>query len=414
MGRLTSEGAFDVMAKAAALEARGRTIVHLEIGEPSFPTPPHVVEAAERALRDGWTRYVAPPGLPALREAVAAFFERTRGVEGSPANVVVTPGAKPLIFNVILALCEPGDEVVHPDPGFPTYASVAGFAGATPVPLPLRASNGFHVDPDELRTLVTDRTRLVILNSPNNPTGGALDARDLEAVAEVLAGRDAYVLSDEIYWAMRYGTSHVSPAVLEGLRDRTIVLDGCSKTFAMPGWRLGFALLPPALVEPVVRLVVNSVSCTAPFVQLAAVAALTGPQAPFEEMVAELGRRRELMVSGLRGLPGIACPEPAGAFYAFPDVRSLGTPGIVGGPGGTEALRDDAQFHRASEAHGAVGPRSADVADWMLDCAGVACLPGTAFGSFGEGHLRLSYAASPEAITAALEAIRTALSTLPS
>lgn len=383
MDRLTSEGAFDVMARAAALEAQGRRIVHLELGEPSFPTPPHVVEAAERALRDGWTRYVAPPGLPALREAVAAFFERTRGVDGSPANVVVTPGAKPLIFHVILALCGPGDEVVHPDPGFPTYASVTGFAGATPVPLPLRASNGFHVDPDELGALVSDRTRLVILNSPHNPTGGALDAGDLEAIAEVLAGRDAYVLSDEIYWAMRYGTAHVSPAAVEGLKDRTILVDGCSKTFAMPGWRLGFALLPPALVEPVVRLVINSVSCTAAFVQLAALAALTGPQAPFGEMVAELSRRRELMVSGLRTLPGITCPDPAGAFYAFPDIRALGAPGAC----------------------------SADVACWMLDHAGVACLPGTAFGPFGEGHLRLSYAASPSAITAALEAIAGALPT---
>ncbi|HEY8200117.1 MAG TPA: aminotransferase class I/II-fold pyridoxal phosphate-dependent enzyme, partial [Actinomycetota bacterium] len=238
------------------------------------------------------------------------------------------------------------------------------------------------VDPGELAALVGDRTRLVILNSPNNPTGGALDRDDLEAIAEVLGGRDVFVLSDEVYWAMRYGSEHVSPAAAEGLRERTILLDGCSKTFAMTGWRLGFALLPPPLVEPVTRLVVNSVSCTAAFVQMAAVAALEGPDAPVEEMVAELGRRRELMLAGLRALPGIACADPAGAFYAFPDVRSL----------------------EAS---------SADVASWLLERAGVACLPGTAFGPFGEGHLRLSYAASPESITAALGAMAEALPAFP-
>lgn len=382
MGRLTSEGAFDVMARAAALEAEGRTIVHLEIGEPRFATPAHVVEAAEAALRHGYTRYVAPQGMPVLREAVAAFFERTRGVEGSPGHVVVAPGAKPLIFHVILALCEAGDEVIHPDPGFPTYASVAGFAGATPVPLPLRGENDFRVDPDELAALVTDRTRLVILNSPHNPTGGALDRGDLEAIAEVLAGRDLFVLSDEVYWSMRYLGDHATPAAVEGLGDRTILLDGCSKTFAMTGWRLGFALLPPPLVEPVTRLVVNSVSCTAAFVQMAAVAALTGPDAATREMVAELGRRRELMVAGLRALEGITCADPAGAFYAFPDV-------------------------------GGLGAGSAEVAGWLLEHAGVACLPGTAFGAFGEGHLRLSYAASPESITAALGSMADALPAFP-
>ncbi|MGH2721478.1 MAG: pyridoxal phosphate-dependent aminotransferase [Actinomycetota bacterium] len=378
MDRLTSEGAFDVMARAAALEAAGREIVHLEIGEPQFPTPPHVVEAAERALRDGYTRYCPPPGLPAFREAAAAFLGRTRGVDAPAARVVAAPGAKPLIFYVILALSGAGDEVVVPDPGFPTYASVAAFAGATPIPLPLRAANDFRVDPDELASLVSDRTRLVVLNSPHNPTGGALTAADLEAVAEVVAGRDLHVLSDEVYWSMRYDAGHVSPAALGSLRDRTILLDGCSKTFAMTGWRLGFALLPPALVEPVTRLLVNSVSCTAAFVQMAGVAALDGPAEDTAAMRAELRRRRDLMVGGLRQLPGVACTEPAGAFYAFPDIRGLGA-------------------------------SSADVADRLLEHAGVACLPGTAFGVFGEGHLRLSYAAAPGAITAALEAMASAL-----
>jgi aspartate/methionine/tyrosine aminotransferase len=382
MDRLTSEGAFDVMERAAALEAAGRRVVHLEIGEPRFDTPAHVVEAAERALHDGYTRYCPPPGLPALREAVAAFFERTRGAEGSPANVVVAPGAKPLIFHVILALCEAGDEVILPDPGFPTYASVTAFAGATPVSLPLRARNDFRVDPGELAALLTDRTRLVIFNSPHNPTGGAHGPGDLEAVAGVLAGRDLYVLSDEVYWSMCYDGPHATPAVVEGLRDRTILLDGCSKTFAMTGWRLGFALLPPQLVEPVTRLVVNSVSCTAGFVQMAAVAALTGPDAATSGMVAELRRRRDLIVGGLAALPGVVCPPPAGAFYAFPDVRALGA-------------------------------SSADIALWLLERTGVACLPGTAFGAVGEGHLRLSFAASPDSIAAALAAMEEALPAFP-
>jgi aspartate aminotransferase len=382
MDRLTSEGAFDVMARAAALEAAGREIVHLEIGEPQFPTPAHVVKAAELALRDGYTRYCPPPGLPAFREAAAAFLARTRGVDAPAACIVAAPGAKPLIFYVILSLCQAGDEVVLPDPGFPTYASVAAFAGATPVPLPLRAANDFRVDPDELASLVGERTRLVILNSPHNPTGGALTAADVEAVAEALGGRDLNVLSDEVYWSMRYDAGHASPAALGPLRDRTILLDGCSKTFAMTGWRLGFALLPPALVEPVTRLLVNSVSCTAAFVQMAGVAALGGPTEDTAAMVAELRRRRDLMVDGLRQLPGVDCPEPAGAFYAFPDIRGLGA-------------------------------SSADVADWLLEHAGVACLPGTAFGGFGEGHLRLSYAAAPDAIAAALDAMASALPGFP-
>jgi aspartate/methionine/tyrosine aminotransferase len=382
MARLTSEGAFDVMARAAALEASGREIVHLEIGEPQFPTPPHVVEAAGLALREGYTRYCPPPGLPAFREAAAAFLGRTRGVDAPAGRIVAAPGAKPLIFYAILALCEAGDEVVVPDPGFPTYASVAAFAGARTVPLPLRAANDFRLDPDELASLVGDRTRLVVLNSPHNPTGGALTTADLEAVAGVVGGRDLYVLSDEVYWSMRYDAGHVSPAALRSLCNRTILLDGCSKTFAMTGWRLGFALMPEALVEPVTRLLVNSVSCTAAFVQMAGVAALGGPAEDTDAMVAELRRRRDRMVAGLRRLPGVACPEPAGAFYAFPDIRDLGA-------------------------------SSADVADWLLEHAGVACLPGAAFGGFGQGRPRRAYAAAPDAIAAGLEAMASALQGFP-
>jgi aspartate aminotransferase len=378
MGRLGTESAFEVLARARALEAEGRKIVHLEIGEPDFDTPPHVIEAAERALRDGLTHYCPAPGLPELREAVAAFFARTRGVDAPADRVVVTPGAKPIMFFAIHALCGEGDEVVYPDPGFPMYESITAFAGARPVPVPLREENDFRVDPDELASLVTDRTRLVILNSPHNPCGSALTRDDVERLAGVLADRDLYVLSDEMYWAIRYGGEHVSIASLEGMRDRTILLDGCSKTFAMTGWRLGFAALPEPLVEPVTRLVINAVSCTAPFTQMAAVAALTGPWEPVDEMVAEFGRRRDVIVSGLSSIEGITCAEPGGAFYVFPNVSRLGV-------------------------------SSKELATFLLDRAGVATLWGEAFGQQGAGYLRMSYANSVENIRGALEAIEAAL-----
>jgi aspartate aminotransferase len=295
---------------------------------------------------------------------------------------VVTPGAKPIMFFAILALCAEGDEVVYPDPGFPMYESIAAFAGATPVPAPLREEHDFRVDPDELADLITDRTRLVILNSPHNPCGSALTREDVERLAGVLAGRDLYVLSDEMYWAIRYGGEHVSIASIDGMADRTIVLDGCSKTFAMTGWRLGFAALPDPLVEPVTRLAINSVSCTAPFTQMAAVAALTGPWEPVEEMVAEFGRRRDVIVSGLNAIEGITCTEPGGAFYVFPNVTALRRP-------------------------------SKEVASFLLDRAGVAGLWGDAFGPSGQGYLRFSYANSVDNIRGALEAIEAALPELP-
>ena len=378
MGRLGTESAFEVLAMARALEAEGRKIIHLEIGEPDFDTPSHIIEAAQRALRDGMTHYCPAPGIPELRDAAAEFFARTRDVEVPADRIVVTPGAKPIMFHTILALCAEGDEVVYPDPGFPMYESIAAFAGATPVPVPLREANAFRVDPDELASLVNDRTRLVILNSPHNPCGSALTRQDVERLAAVLADRDLYVLSDEMYWAIRYGGEHVSIAAIDGMADRTIVLDGCSKTFAMTGWRLGFAALPEPLVEPVTRLIINSVSCTAPFTQHAAVAALTGPWEPVEEMVREFRTRRDVIVEGLNRIDGLSCLEPAGAFYVFPNASALGGSGR-------------------------------DLVTFLLEEAGVAGLWGSAFGPGGEGYLRFSYANSVENIRAALEAIEAAL-----
>ena len=377
-----TESAFEVLARAHRLEEQGRKIIHLEIGEPDFETPSHIVEAAAAAMRDGHTGYSPAGGIPELRGAVAEFFARTRGVEYAPDRIVVTPGAKPIMFYVMLALCDEGDEVLYPDPGFPMYESIASFVGARPVPIPLHEEHEFRVDPDELSSLVTDRTRLLILNSPHNPCGSALTPEDIARIAEVVRDRDLYVLSDEMYWAIRYEGEHASIAAVDGMAERTILLDGCSKTFAMTGWRLGFAALPPDLVEPVTRLIINSVSCTATFVQKAAVAALDGPWEPVEAMLREFRQRRDAIVEGLEALPGVTCTEPRGAFYVFPNVHGLG---------GSEK----------------------DLARYLLDEAGVACLWGTAFGRGGEGYLRFSYANSIENIRAALGAMEVALPGFP-
>jgi aspartate/methionine/tyrosine aminotransferase len=374
MARLGTESAFEVLARAKALEASGRKVIHLEIGEPDFATPPHIVEAAVEALRAGQTHYVPAPGIPPAREAVAAFLERTGRLKTTPDRVVITPGAKPIMWNVMLALCEEGDEVIYPDPGFPMYESIASFVGATPVPVPLREENGFRMDPAELDSLVTDRTKLVILNSPHNPCGSALTQADCEAIAEIAMRRDLTLLSDEVYWAIRYDGSHVSVLDVDGMADRTILLDGWSKTYAMTGWRLGFGVFPPALVEPICRLVINSVSCTSAFSQYAAIAALTGPTEPVDAMVSEFRMRRDIVVAGLNKIPGVSCVEPGGAFYVFPNVTGLGVP-------------------------------TKELAATLLDEAGVACLSGTAFGRYGEGYLRLSYANSVENLQAALEII---------
>jgi aspartate/methionine/tyrosine aminotransferase len=378
MSRLGTESAFEVLAKARALEAQGREIIHLQLGEPDFDTPKHIVEAAQEALAQGYTHYGPANGLPELREAVGAFFGRT-GRQGYPADrIVVTPGAKPIMFYSILAMCEQGDEVLYPDPGFPMYWSISAFAGAKPVPMPLRESNGFRVDPDEVASLVTDRTRMLILNSPHNPCGSSLTREEIEALAALAIERDLIVLSDEMYWAIRYGGEHVSISTIDGMADRTILLDGCSKTWAMTGWRLGFAALPAPLVEPVTRLVINSVSCTAAFSQRACLAAVTGPMEPVEAMVEEFRKRRQVIVDGLNRIEGVSCLEPDGAFYAFPNITGT-------------------------------GQTSADLQARLLADAGVAALSGTAFGPWGEGFLRFSYANSVENIRLALEAIRAQL-----
>jgi aspartate aminotransferase len=379
MSKLGTEGAFEVLARARALEDAGAKIIHLEIGEPDFPTAPHIVEAAVEALRGGATHYVPAPGIMSLREAVAAFLERTGRMRVTPDRVVVTPGAKPIMFFTILALANEGDEVLYPDPGFPMYESIASFAGAVPVPVPLRERNGFRIDTDELERLITPRSKLLIINSPHNPCGSALTREDCEAIADIALRHDLAVLSDEVYWAIRYDGKHASVLDVDGMADRTILLDGWSKTFAMTGWRLGFGVFPSALVEPVTRLAINSVSCTSAFSQYGAIAALEGSWEPVEQMVSEFSQRRDIVVAGLNDIPGISCLTPQGAFYAFANITGTG--------------------FTAAELQAA-----------LLKEAGVATLAGTSFGPWGEGFLRLSYANSAENLRAAIEAIRTRVS----
>jgi aspartate aminotransferase len=378
MSKLGTESAFEVLARARAMEARGRKIIHLEIGEPDFDTPAHIVEAAAEALRSGLTHYVPAPGLPEVREAVASWLSQAGRLETTPDRVIITPGAKPIMWYLMLATCQEGDEVIYPDPGFPMYESIARFTGATPVPLPLREENEFRPDPDELASLVTPRTRLLVLNSPHNPCGSALSRADCEATAEIAMRNDLLVLADEVYWAIRYDGAHVSVLDIEGMAERTVLLDGWSKTYAMTGWRLGFGVFPPALVEPISRLVINSVSCTSAFSQYAAMAALTGPREPVEQMVAEFRRRRDVIVDGLNAIDGITCVQPGGAFYAFPSVKAFGVP-------------------------------AKQIEEHLLERAGVAALSGTAFGQYGEGYLRFSYANSVQVIRDALEAMAAVL-----
>jgi aspartate/methionine/tyrosine aminotransferase len=369
--RLGTETAFSVLARAKELEKAGRSVIHLEIGEPDFDTPSHVVQAAVEGLAAGMTHYCPSAGIDGLREAAAAYFARTRGLQVAPADCLVGSGAKPFIFFTVLAVCEPGDEVVYPSPGFPIYESAIRFAGGTPVPVPLRDEDEFVLDPDRLRAALSPRTKLVILNSPQNPTGGALDPDAVDAVARVLEETDAWVFSDEVYSQLQYDSSFRSVATTPGIAERTLVLDGLSKTYAMTGWRCGFAVVPTVLVEPLVRFFVNSTSCVPPFIQHAGIAALEGPQDSVEEMLQAFVRRRELVVDGLNGLPGVTCTRPAGAFYAFPNVSAL--------------------------------PISADeLARRLLEDAAVATLSGTAFGAEGDGHLRISYANSERNISEAL------------
>src|SRR5437867_5184750 len=379
---LSGEGAFGVLVAARRLEEAGRDVVHLEIGEPDGATPPHVVEAAVRALHDGETRYVNPAGLPVLRDAIAASLA-WRGVRAAAENVVVVPGAKPMVFYGLLAVIEAGDEVLVPDPGFPIYPSVARFAGAVPVRYPLDALGG--LDAERLAPLIGPRTRALVLNLPGNPTGGIATTDALHAIAELALRHDLVVISDEVYGRIRYDRSADSIAALPGMLERTIVVDSFSKSYAMTGWRLGFGVLPATRVERVTTLVVNGTSCTPPFVQLVGLAALTGPQDAVTAAVARLERRRDWLVDGLNGLPGIRCPRPVGAFYAYPDVR-----------------------HAEERA----GLSTEQLAALLLETHGVAVLPGTGFGPGGAGHLRLSFAVPPAELDLALERIRECVSDL--
>jgi aspartate/methionine/tyrosine aminotransferase len=375
MQRLGTESAFEVLARAKALERQGRDIIHLEIGEPDFDTPAHIKDAAKQALDAGATHYGPSAGLPELREAIAKHVTETRGLPVSPDEVVVTPGAKPIMFFTILALVGAGDEVIYPNPGFPIYESVINFARGVPVPIPLREETGFGFDLELFEKRVSSKTRLIIINSPENPTGGVLDRGQIERIAAIAATRQIPVLADEIYRQFLYDGEFVSITTQPGLRDLVVLLDGFSKSYAMTGWRLGYGVMPAPLAEHVTRLMVNSASCTASFVQLAGIAALQGDQAPVGRMVAAFKRRRDLFVEGLNRLPGVRCALPRGAFYVFPNITGTRTP-------------------------------SSEVADRLLQEAGVAALSGTAFGEYGEGYLRFSYANSEANLRAALERMR--------
>jgi aspartate/methionine/tyrosine aminotransferase len=378
LARLGTETAFEVLVRARALEAKGRSVIHLEIGEPDFDTPAHVTEAAIAALKGGATHYGPAAGLPELRQAVAEDSTTRRGVKATPEMVVVTPGGKPIMFYLILALVDPGDEVLYPNPGFPIYESMIRYIGGVPVPVRLLEEKGYQLDVEQLISKITPKTRLIVLNYPHNPTGGIVPEAGLRAIADAAVRAGIPVLSDEIYSQILYDGKHVSIAAMPGMESLAIVLDGFSKTYAMTGWRLGYGIMPAPLAQVVAKLQTNAVSCTASFTQLAGVQALKGDHAPVDAMVAEFRKRRDAIVEGLRQIPGFKCPRPQGAFYVFPNITGTGY-------------------------------SSKALADRLLDEAGVACLSGTAFGEWGEGHLRFSYANSLENIEEALRRIRTCL-----
>ena len=376
MSRIGVESAFDVLVRARALEARGKSIIHLEIGEPDFPTPAHIVEAAKKALDEGWTHYGPTQGFPELREAIAEHVSRTRGIQVGAECVSVVPGGKPIIFFPMMALLEPGDEAIYPNPGFPIYESMIGCLGATPVAIPLEEARGFSFDLNLFRDRLSDKTKMVILNSPQNPTGGTIPADDLRQIAALLRDRDVVVLSDEIYSRISYSAEPpVSIASFPGMLEKTIVLDGFSKTYAMTGWRMGYGVMPHWLVEAVNKLMVNSNSCTASFTQRAGLAALTGPQDCVTAMVAEFRRRRDAFCAGLNEIPGFRCAVPGGAFYAFANIEGTGM-------------------------------GSKELADCLLYEAGVACLDGGCFGKYGKGYIRFSYANSMENLMEAVRRIK--------
>jgi len=371
MQRLGTETAFEVLVRARALEAKGRDIVHLEIGEPDFDTPQNVIDAGIAALRSGWTHYGPAAGLPKLREAIARDAGRMRGIEISPEEVVVVPGGKPIIFFTLLALANEGDEVIYPNPGFPIYESMINFSGARAVPIPLREQRQFRLDVKELAGLITPRTKLIIINSPANPTGGVLEEQDIRQLADAIGDRNIMVLSDEIYSRLIFEGKNFSPMAIPEFRERTILLDGFSKTYAMTGWRMGYGIMRPDLAAQIARLMTNSNSCTASFTQMAGVEAVSGDQAAVTRMCQAFRERRDLMVDGLNRIKGFRCLRPKGAFYVFPNIQGTG---------------------RTSQ----------EIANALLEEAGVACLSGTAFGSYGEGYIRFSVANSPENIQKAL------------
>jgi len=376
---LGTETAFEVLAKAKALEKQGKDIVHLEIGEPDFDTPRNIKEAAIKALNAGYTHYVPSAGIPELRQAIADYISKTRSLEVSPEEVVVTPGGKPIMFYTVLALVNPCEEVLYPNPGFPIYESLINFVGAKPVPIPLEEKNDFSLDREYIKKMITKKTKLIIINSPENPTGGVLSREDLKVIADSISGRDdVFVLSDEIYSRIIYEGKHESITAFPGMKDKTILLDGFSKTYAMTGWRLGYGVMHKDLALKVAQLMTNSNSCTSAFTQMAGVEALTGPQKEPERMVAEFKKRREVIVDGLNKIKGITCKKPHGAFYVFPNIEGTGM---------------DCR----------------KLGEHLLNNAGVAVLPGTSFGKYGEGHLRLSFANSVQNIKKALERIAKAV-----
>jgi aspartate/methionine/tyrosine aminotransferase len=375
MSRLGTETAFEVLNKARSLERQGKSIIHLEIGEPDFDTPANVVEAGIEALRQGWTHYAPSAGLPELRQALAEYVSRTRGVKVTSDEVVVVPGGKPIIFFTILALIDEGDEVIFPNPGFPIYESMIHYVGGRAVPIPLREDRDFSLDVNELASLISDRTRLIILNSPQNPTGGVLERRELEQIAEIIGDRNVMILSDEIYSRLLFdGGQHFSIMSVPGMQERTILLDGFSKAYAMTGWRMGYGVMRPDLAGHMTRLMTNSNSCTASFTQVAGIEAIRGEQSSVDHMRDEFQRRRDMFVTGLNKIKGFSCRMPKGAFYVFPNITK------------TEW-------------------KSKPLADTLLEEAGVAALSGTAFGEFGEGHLRFSVANSLEHLQQALDRI---------
>ncbi|WP_446898464.1 pyridoxal phosphate-dependent aminotransferase [Clostridium sp. LBM24168] len=379
MDRLGTESAFEVLSRAKQLEGRGIDVVHFEIGEPDFDTPGNIIEAAKRALDSGYTHYSPAQGYLPLRETIVDYTKKYKNVDTNQEEVVVVPGGKPIIFYTILSLVNPGDEVICPNPGFPIYESMINFVGGIAVPLNIREENNFRLDVDELKSKITSRTKLLIINSPANPTGGVLTKEDINSIAQTLKGRNIYVLSDEIYTRINYGNiPSKSIASIPYMKDWTIILDGFSKTYAMTGWRLGYGIMNSELAQKVTDLMINSNSCVAGFTQIAGIEALTGPQDEADRMVEELKERRKVIVDGLNSIKGMSCKKPEGAFYVFPNIKSTGM-------------------------------KSSELADYLLNEAGVAALSGTSFGSCGEGYLRLSYANSIDKIEEGLERIQKAL-----